>query len=292
MITFNKLHSDFTRIPKASGIYVWGILEPTHDEISKIVNDVSEILKNDGNTIDIKKLLNNEVKDEGRRFLPLNVGEGNNISGRINKHFSNEAFSKAVLFNFTLRIAEFYNGIEGYNYNWLMKPGKTRANVYYPQLQYNVNERFGINSLLFFANPTFLLQVFPTIVLPSGTYITKVNVTQDEIIKSVLPINLGNPAIVNHVHKMIISRIILKKYFRFTYALIPAANLKEFEAATKIALERMGLYTLAHVHGKGITTYKKLRLGEAPMNDVIDFHTYLFGQIYNPLNLPLLNFKV
>jgi hypothetical protein len=274
------------------GVYIWGILQPTREEIIEIErivsNDYKEGLCGHENYLDRFQNIT-DLESTQRPFLPLNVGETEGrIADRIHKHYSKEAFHKTVLFNLAIGIPALYLGIENFNLHWICKSKKVRLRIDYPFLSIKVNT-MGLRSLLFFSYPDFCCQLIPKTILPplfNGRIVglgRKRNVTQQEVITNIPMLN----ASVAHdtlVKEIIVSRIILKKYFRFTYCTIPIiGDLKKYEAATKFALEKMGGYTIAHCYD--YITYVALSKGSYPLADVIDFDTNLAGVIYNPLRI-------
>jgi hypothetical protein len=295
-LIFNRLLNYATRgTANFPGIYIWGIMQPTQSEIEALYQRVrvdfesGECLKK--NYLDRFHNLEDK-KLRKRKFLPLNVGETSEdtIEKRIFDHYSGsksgigEAFKFTVLFDLSILPTIMYAGIQSFNINWLRKFNrKTRAVLNYPFLYNNVNIVLGYRTLLFFSHPTFIRYLFPGLILPPN-WLNPKNQSQIRVITDLLPLNPANTQLKELIIQMIVSRIILKQYFRFTYARTPKDKFtKEYEAATKYALEKMGLFTIATAHDS--RTFMILLAGYLPLGDTIDFDTHLRNVIFNPNNI-------
>ena len=147
--------------------------------------------------------------------------------------------------------------------------------------------------LLFFSNPDYFNQIFPGIILPP-LFLSQKNVSQACVM---LSLSNSFPGVIAYKRNLLVSQIILKRYFRFSFisigvpVTIPNITNKitnKYEAAVKYALYTLGLHTMAHVHQDG-GVYRTLMTdpGRRPLTDTIDFNTNLNGVLCNPSSLPL-----
>jgi hypothetical protein len=275
-------------VASSPGVYIWGFALPKQEQINELTASLENMSIDQVVNFNINDVENTAVADD-EIFCPLNVGMSDAlISDRICDHYTRESFDKTVMFDLRLNPPCIYAGVKAYNQHWILM-GDARSMATLHELV-NLNVNPNASSLLFFSNPRFYSQVFPDIHLPADFLVRK-NVSQNQVMTT-LPNVLSNVAELKR--KLLFSRIILKRYFRFTYVPIEPTlfDLNNYEAAIKWSLEQMDLYTIAHLHGNGRKVYGNLRIGQIPLNDTIDFDTNLLGKIYNPRSLSTLDFNI
>lgn len=278
------------------GIYIWGIMQPTQYEINSIYERVQADFETgdcfNGKYLNLFSSLSDKILFD-RKFLPLFVGETKKgyITNSINLYNKRMAHAMPVWFDLSLPPTIMYNGIQNYNINWLRKNYSVRLSMHFRNLNKYVNKVPGYFSMIFHNSPYFISEIIPDIKLPEPeNWIHLQNVNINDLIMKLVPLNKHSQYLNELMIKLLVSQVILKRYFKFTCINAPVnINLYDLKAATKFTLEKMGIFTISEAHS---IAYRQLLAGIFPLNKTIDFDTHLRNVIFNPNNVNPLIFPV